>query len=77
MQRGAGLDIPVGCRSLPTWLALFYVGANTALSVLNFYWFYKMVGAVQKRFVPKDDKDVKGMKRSKDLSTNGDTKKVD
>lgn len=64
----------MGCRVLPAWLAIFYVGANTALSVLNFYWFYKMVAAVRKRF-PKDDTDVKDSLRGKDLS-NGESKKV-
>jgi len=74
-QRGAGLDIPVSCRSLPAWLAILYVGANTALSVLNFYWFWKMVKAVRKRFEPSDERDVRAMKRGKDLA-NGDMKKA-
>jgi hypothetical protein len=71
----AGLDTPVGCRTLPAWLAIGYVGANTALSVLNFYWFYKMILAVMKRF-PKDDKDTKTIKRSKD-TTDGFPEKED
>jgi hypothetical protein len=37
------------------------VGGNTALTVLNFYWYSKMIGAVRKRFVPKDGK-AKGRK---------------
>lgn len=65
VEQTAGLATPVGCRTLPAWLAISYVGANTALSVLNFYWFYKMVAAVKKRF-PKEDKDTKAVKRSKD-----------
>lgn len=52
--RALGLTVPVGCRSMPAWLAVGYVSANTALSLLNFYWFYKMVAAVRKRFP--DDK---------------------
>ncbi|KAE9983086.1 hypothetical protein EG328_010323 [Venturia inaequalis] len=63
----AGLETPVGCRTLPAWLAITYVGANTALSVLNFFWFYKMIKAVKKRF-PKADGDTKAMKRSKDIT---------
>jgi hypothetical protein len=65
VEQAAGLATPVECRTLPAWLAIAYVGANTALSVLNFYWFYKMVAAVKKRF-PKEDKDAKAVKRSKD-----------
>ncbi|KIW04024.1 hypothetical protein, variant [Verruconis gallopava] len=55
-RRGAGLEIPLTCRELPNWLALLYVGANTALTVLNFYWYSLMIAAVRKRFVPKDEK---------------------
>jgi len=73
--QAAGLNTPVGCKTLPTWLAISYVGANTALSVLNVYWFYKMVAAVRKRF-PKDDKDTKAIQRSKD-TTNGFPEKED
>lgn len=53
---GNGLHVPTDCRVLPGWLALLYVGANTALTVLNFYWYWKMIAAVRKRFVPKDEK---------------------
>lgn len=37
----------------PTWstpLAIFYIFANTVLTILNFYWFFLMVLAVTKRF---------------------------
>ena len=51
---GEGLQVPTDCRALPGWLAILYVGANTALTVLNFYWYWKMIAAVRKRFVPKD-----------------------
>ena len=54
-------SVPTECRTLPTWLALVYVGGNTALTVLNFYWYSKMIGAVRKRFVSKDGK-TKGRK---------------
>ncbi|KAF2674641.1 DUF887-domain-containing protein [Microthyrium microscopicum] len=45
------VDVPLQCRELPGWLGGFYVGANTALTVLNVYWFGKMVQAVRRRFV--------------------------
>lgn len=35
---------------VPKWLAVGYVVSTTALSVLNFYWFGKMIEAVAKRF---------------------------
>jgi hypothetical protein len=38
--------------SLPTWLAAIYVGSNLTLNSLNFYWFFKMIDAVRKRFEP-------------------------
>lgn len=50
----SGVDVPVGCRLLPAWLAVMYVGGTTVLSILNFWWFKKMVDAVQKRFKPKE-----------------------
>lgn len=57
IQHGQGLEVPVACRQLPGWLAVLYVGANTALTVLNFYWYWKMIAAVRKRFVPKEKKE--------------------
>ncbi|KAK3060818.1 hypothetical protein LTS18_007620 [Coniosporium uncinatum] len=36
--------------TLPGWLGLMYVGANTVLCGLNFWWFGKMIQAVRKRF---------------------------
>ncbi|KAF2447789.1 DUF887-domain-containing protein [Karstenula rhodostoma CBS 690.94] len=55
-----------GCEAggLPMWLVSIYLVGNTALSLLNFYWFSQMVKAVRKRFVAQP-----GSK------TNGDTKK--
>jgi hypothetical protein len=57
------VGVPVECRVLPGWLALVYVGNNTMLSVLNFWWFYKMVLSVRRRFQPGDpaDKGSKGI----------------
>lgn len=42
--------------SIPSWLAFAYVASNAALTTLNVYWFYMMVKAVRKRFVPADTK---------------------
>ncbi|KAI2625123.1 TLC domain-containing protein [Xylaria nigripes] len=38
---------------IPLWLAAVYVGSNLTLNSLNFYWFFKMIEAVRKRFEPK------------------------
>lgn len=35
---------------LPFWLAVMFAGSNSALCVLNYYWFGKMVTAVRSRF---------------------------
>jgi hypothetical protein len=42
-----------GCEigGLPMWLVSIYLVGNTALSLLNFYWFSQMVKAIRKRFV--------------------------
>jgi hypothetical protein len=44
------IDVPFRCRVLPTWLGAFYVGANTTLTLLNVFWFNKMISAIRKRF---------------------------
>lgn len=36
----------------PLWLGVLYLVANLTLNFLNFYWFVKMIQAVQKRFKP-------------------------
>jgi hypothetical protein len=56
-----GLEGPGGLAvgELPMWLVCVYLVGNTALSMLNFYWFSQMIKAVQKRFVPADEKKVK------------------
>ncbi|KAI1115194.1 TLC domain-containing protein [Nemania sp. NC0429] len=38
--------------AVPMWLAAIYVGSNLTLNSLNFYWFFKMIEAVRKRFDP-------------------------
>lgn len=50
------MNVPMACKVLPTWLGGFYVGANSLLTVLNMYWFVKMVAAVRKRFSSKQPK---------------------
>lgn len=54
----------IGDRSVPLWLAGLYLGSNTVLSVLQFYWFGKMIEAVRKRFGGGGDgKGIEGEKR--------------
>lgn len=43
--------------AVPLWLGALYLGANLTLNSLNFYWFVKMIQAVQKRFDPSQQKD--------------------
>lgn len=35
---------------LPLWLAYSYLISNTLLTVLNFYWFWRMIDTVTNRF---------------------------
>ena len=35
---------------LPLWLAYSYLISNTLLTVLNFYWFWRMIDTVLNRF---------------------------
>lgn len=37
---------------VPVWLAGIYVASNLVLNTLNWYWFFKMIKAVKKRFEP-------------------------
>ena len=37
-------------NQLPWWLVAVYLGSNTLLAVLNFYWFGLMLQAIAKRF---------------------------
>ena len=50
-----GVPSDCGFGDLPMWLVSVYLVGNTALSLLNFYWFGQMVKAVRKRFVPQAD----------------------
>lgn len=38
--------------TVPAWLGSLYLAANMTLNFLNFYWFFMMIKAVRKRFVP-------------------------
>ncbi|CAF9930016.1 hypothetical protein IMSHALPRED_008067 [Imshaugia aleurites] len=52
-----------GGLPVPPWLALAYVVSNTTLSVLNFYWFGRMITTLRKRFEkPSNEDDEKGTK---------------
>ena len=50
---GVGVGGVASCETgeLPMWLVTIYLVGNTALSLLNFYWFSQMVKAVRKRFL--------------------------
>ncbi|KAI9171895.1 TLC domain-containing protein [Paramyrothecium foliicola] len=37
--------------TVPLWLGVVYLASNLTLNSLNFYWFFKMIQAVRKRFV--------------------------
>lgn len=39
-------------QHLSLWIGVLYVTANSALTVLNAFWFSKMVQALRKRFDP-------------------------
>lgn len=59
---GTSLGSSSSCEvgELPMWLVTIYLVGNTALSLLNFYWFSQMVKAVRKRFVPQSEAKVNG-----------------
>lgn len=62
LSGGSGYEVPQNCGvggDLPMWLVCVYLIGNTALSLLNVYWFMQMVKAVRKRFVPTTDEQVK------------------
>lgn len=56
---------------IPIWLAVVYIGSNLTLNSLNWYWFFKMITAVRKRFeAPKtDEKEVDGAATAKTTAT--------
>ncbi|KAF2019009.1 DUF887-domain-containing protein [Aaosphaeria arxii CBS 175.79] len=53
---GAGGIASCELGELPTWLVYVYLIGNTALTLLNFYWFSQMVKAVKKRFPAEEGK---------------------
>ncbi|KAH7270487.1 TLC domain-containing protein [Fusarium redolens] len=38
--------------TVPMWIGVAYLASNITLNSLNFYWFFMMIRAVRKRFVP-------------------------
>ena len=48
---------------VPAWLAMSYLGANTLLSILNFYWFGRMIETVTVRFRKPEGKELGKDKR--------------
>ena len=41
---------------VPSWILFSYLLSNLTLNYLNFYWFYKMIQALRKRFEPAQGK---------------------
>jgi len=41
--------------AVPLWAVLSYLASNLTLNFLNFYWFFKMIHAVRKRFEPQPE----------------------
>ena len=39
-------------RYLPFWLGASYLTSNVVLTLLNFFWFFKMIQTIRKRFEP-------------------------
>ncbi|KAH6646499.1 TLC domain-containing protein [Truncatella angustata] len=60
---------------VPMWLGILYLGANLTLNSLNFYWFVKMIQAVQKRFGPskKEEAEDKPISNDRGLTTATET----
>lgn len=45
--------------TVPMWIGIAYLASNVTLNSLNFYWFFMMIHAVRKRFVPAVDSEKK------------------
>ncbi|KAF1968655.1 DUF887-domain-containing protein [Bimuria novae-zelandiae CBS 107.79] len=58
-----GVPSDCGFGELPMWLVSIYLVGNTALSLLNFYWFSQMVKAVRKRFVAQAEGEARAQKK--------------
>lgn len=39
-------------KEVPTWMAYTYLGSNLTLTLLNVYWFGKMIATIRARFEP-------------------------
>lgn len=46
--------------TVPLWLAASYLASNMTLNGLNSYWFFMMIKAIRKRFVPPATEPSKG-----------------
>ncbi|KAI1202442.1 TLC domain-containing protein [Nemania serpens] len=57
--------------AVPLWLAAIYIGSNLTLNSLNFYWFFKMIEAVRKRFDPKAESQQEESEADKTGTTDG------
>jgi hypothetical protein len=42
--------------NVPDWILYSYFLSNMTLNFLNFYWFFKMIQALRRRFEPKQEK---------------------
>lgn len=49
------LRFATATTTVPAWLGVAYLASNCVLNFLNFYWFFKMVSAVRRRFTPAAD----------------------
>ncbi|KAJ5611649.1 hypothetical protein N7528_008754 [Penicillium herquei] len=49
---------------VPTWLVVTYVTSNLILNFLNYFWFFKMVETVMKRFRVPDEKTGKASEKA-------------
>ncbi|RPA98440.1 DUF887-domain-containing protein [Choiromyces venosus 120613-1] len=54
---------PFAGKTLPLWLIMAYLGSNSILNLLNYYWFSRMIQTVTARFTK--DKPVKKGKMEK------------
>ncbi|KAK4197031.1 TLC domain-containing protein [Triangularia verruculosa] len=62
-EKSSGVDANVmhfakDAGPVPLWLAGIYVASNLTLNSLNWYWYFKMISAVKKRFEPAKEEKV-------------------
>ncbi len=66
-----------GDSSVPTWLAVVYLGSNCVLNALNFYWFGKMIETIRKRFTESKGPKENGAVKKEGPLLNGFVKEAD